>query len=240
MKSINFPIYNPFRIQYLSLISEKTCAEKTFKLLPLMAIRFEQSSKLLKSVRYYTRTFSSAPSTSISAVSPLNFAEKPEPTVEKPAVIKPSSSSLIDIHDHEKLFAPLSTTKLLRAAFNLHLAAVEPVVDLGTWVMNSKLVDVNLTKEIVFGTVRHTFYEHFCAGGSAPEAENCIRKANDTGLRGMLVYAVEHTDDNSECDQNLQGFLETVRTAKSLPPSSVSFYLIFHVYFFFFFRRKLQ
>lgn len=186
-----------------------------------MAIRF-QAPKLLKNLRYSARALNSASTTSISAVSPLNFDEKPEPTIEKPAVNR-LSPSVLDINDHEKLFSLLSTTKLIRAAVNLHLAAVEPLVDFGIWVMNSRLMDIDLAREVVMGTVRHSFYEHFCAGESTSEATDCIRKVNDAGLRGMLVYAVEHTDDASECEQNLQGFLQTAQAAKSLPPESVSF-----------------
>lgn len=191
-----------------------------------MAIRF-QAPKLLKNLRYFTRALNSASTTSISAVSPLNFDEKPEPTIEKPAANR-LGSSVLDINDHEKLFSLLSTTKLTRAAANLHLAAVEPLVDFGIWVMNSRLMDMDLAREVVMCTVRHSFYEHFCAGESAPEATDCVRRVNDAGLRGMLVYAVEHTDDVSECEQNLQGFLQTVQSAKSLPPESVSFFLLFN------------
>ncbi|CAN1241388.1 Proline dehydrogenase 2, mitochondrial [Linum perenne] len=39
----------------------------------------------------------------------------------------------------------------------------------------------------------------------------------------MLDFAVEYTPDNKACDRNLQGFLQTVDSAASLPPSSVSF-----------------
>ncbi|KAJ0041969.1 hypothetical protein Pint_18867 [Pistacia integerrima] len=182
-----------------------------------MAIRFSQPKPLHK-LRYLTRTLNSA-SSSISAVSPLNFAEKPEPTIEK----HDPFSSPLNIYDHEKLFSLISSAKLLRSVFNLNLAAVEPVVDLGKWVMNSRLMDIDITREAVTGLVRHTFYEHFCAGESSAEAERCVEKVNEAGLRGMLVYAVEHTDDENECDQNLRGFLQTVESAKTLAPSSVSF-----------------
>lgn len=90
--------------------------------------------------------------------------------------------------------------------------------------MNSKLMEVNLLREIVVRTVRHTFYEHFCAGENVEEAVRCVLKMNETaGLRGMLVYGVEHTDDNSACDQNLNRFLQTVESAGSLSLSSVRF-----------------
>ncbi|KAM1418108.1 hypothetical protein ACFX14_021422 [Malus domestica] len=41
----------------------------------------------------------------------------------------------------------------------------------------------------------------------------------------MLVYALEYADDNEACDRNLQGFLDTAESTKSLPPSSTLIYL---------------
>ncbi|XP_044467728.1 proline dehydrogenase 2, mitochondrial-like [Mangifera indica] len=185
-----------------------------------MAIRFLQP-KLLHNARSFTRPLSSA-SSSLTSVSPLNFAEKPDPTIEK----HDPCSSTLNTHDHQKLFRTISSAKLLRSLLNLNIAAVGPVVDLGLWVMNSRLMDIDISREIITGLVRHTFYEHFCAGESAAEAERCIEKINETGLRGMLFYSVEHTDDKNECDKNLRGFLQTAESAKSLDPSAVSFVVL--------------
>lgn len=95
-------------------------------------------------------------------------------------------------------------------------------MDAGTWVMNSRLMEVELAREMVLGVVKRSFYEHFCAGESGAEVERCIAKVNEAGLRAMLVYASEHTDVETECLNNLQGFLHTVKSVNSLPPSSVS------------------
>ncbi|KAM0972398.1 hypothetical protein ACFX1X_020434 [Malus domestica] len=38
-------------------------------------------------------------------------------------------------------------------------------------------------------------------------------------LRGMLVYALEYVGDNEAYDRNLQVFLDTAESIKSLPPS---------------------
>jgi proline dehydrogenase len=109
------------------------------------------------------------------------------------------------------------------------MAAMEPMVDFGTWVMKSKLMDMEVVRDIVMGFVRHTFYEHFCAGEDALGTQNTVQKLyrGGDGLRTMLVYAVEYASDNVSCDRNLEAFLQTVETAKSLPPSSVSFPLLF-------------
>lgn len=101
-------------------------------------------------------------------------------------------------------------------------------MDFGTWVMKSKLMDMEVVRDIVMGFVRHTFYEHFCAGEDALGTQNTVQKLyrGGDGLRTMLVYAVEYASDNVSCDRNLEAFLQTVETAKSLPPSSVSFVIV--------------
>ncbi|CAN1317854.1 Proline dehydrogenase 1, mitochondrial [Linum perenne] len=88
--------------------------------------------------------------------------------------------------------------------------------------MSSRLMDVEAVRGIVYGVVRRTFYEHFCAGETPAEAREKVREVNKAGLRAMLDFAVEYTCDNDACDRNLEGFLDTVDTATSLPPSSVS------------------
>ena len=191
-----------------------------------MATRF-LSSKLPKTLPSFScRLLNSASAASVTAVSPLNFDAKPEPTgaVEKqPTSLDQPTTTTLDLDDHRKLFASVSTFKLLRSSAILGLAANEPFVDFGMWVMNSRLMETSLMHDIILKTVKHTFFEHFCGGETTEEAGDCVRKIHEAGLRGMLVYAVEHTSDNAGCDRNLEGFLRTVGFAKSLPPSSVSF-----------------
>lgn len=77
-------------------------------------------------------------------------------------------------------------------------------------------------KDVVVGVIKHTFFEHFCAGESVEEAGRCVEKLWRSGLRGMLCYGLENADDNDSCDRNFEAFLHTIRTAGSLPRSSVS------------------
>ncbi|XP_075663786.1 proline dehydrogenase 2, mitochondrial-like [Castanea sativa] len=203
-----------------------------------MATRALSQKKLLKSLahRYFSpRPLNTAASASPSASSSIsiNLTEKPESILQNQlaalsANTNTNNSSYINLHDAEKLFSSVSTTKLLRATANLHLASMEPIVDLGMWVMNSKLMDMEVFRDIVLGFVKHTFYEHFCAGENALATENTVRSLNSggAGLRAMLVYAVEYASDNQSCDRNLEAFLDTVEIAKSLPPSSVSFIIV--------------
>ncbi|KAF4348099.1 hypothetical protein F8388_010049 [Cannabis sativa] len=179
---------------------------------------------LLKSLRYFSRPLNSAASSSAFSapgVPPLNFAEKSETSAVAVAdEFQTGSPGVFDVYNTEKLFSSIPTTRLLRASANLHVAAIEPVVDLGMWVMKSKLMETELVKNVVMETIRHTFYEHFCAGEDTAAAGKTILKLREAGLRGMLVYALEYAADNESCDRNLDGFLQTVESTKSLPPSS--------------------
>lgn len=207
-----------------------------------MASRVPRAN-LLKSFRHLTRPLNSAASSSAisaPAVPPLNFDEKPE--LSAVAVADESSPAVFDVNDFERLFSSISTTRLLRASANLHMAAIGPVVDLGMWLMKSKLMEMELVKSVVSETIRHTFYEHFCAGEDTAAAGRSILKLREAGLRGMLVYALEYASDNEACDRNLEGFLQTVESTKSLPPSSVSSRIqshsLFSLFIFFFYLNR--
>lgn len=172
--------------------------------------------RILKELRYNTTT------------KPLNSANPSlSPAVAPPLFDKPSShvqteTTVLNLEDSEKLFSSVSTLQLLRSSAVLHATAVGPMVDLGMWVMKSKLCQMEMLKNVVNATMRHTFYANFCAGDDAVAAGRSMRVLNDAGLRGMIVYGAEDAHDNEGCDRNLKGFLETVDVAKSLPPSSVS------------------
>ncbi|PON40576.1 Proline oxidase family [Parasponia andersonii] len=186
---------------------------------------------LLRSLRYVTRplnSVASSPAISAPAVPPLSFADKPEtsPAVATAEETAAGSATIFDVKDVEKLFESISTARLVRASANLHVAAMEPVVDLGMWVMNSKLMQTELVRSVVMETIRHTFYEHFCAGEDTVAAGRTVMRLREAGLRGMLVYAMEYATDNDACDRNLEGFLRTVESTKSLPPSSASFIIV--------------
>lgn len=179
-----------------------------------MATRVVVPPKHLKNLRNFTRPLSS----SSSSAAAVNQTAKPEPTFQKP-----HTTTSLGLDDAEKLFSSVSTSKLLRASANLHAAAIEPMVDVGTWVMQSKLMHVGVIRGAVLGALRHTFYEHFCAGQDAAAAGESVRWLHRCGLRAMLDYAVEYAGDNESCDRNLEAFLHTVESAITLPPSSVSF-----------------
>ncbi|KAB2613736.1 proline dehydrogenase 1 [Pyrus ussuriensis x Pyrus communis] len=181
------------------------------------------ASKLLKTIR----PVNSASSTTISAISqPIGHAEKaPHPTTTTTNADS-VTLSLSSFDDADKLFASVSTSRLLRAALNLHMVAVEPMVDVGMWVMRSRLMQTPLIKDVILGLIRSTIYDHFCAGEDAVAAGKSVMELNEAGLRGMLVYSLEYAGDNEACDRNLQGFLDTAESTKSLPPSSVSFIIV--------------
>ncbi|KAK7364958.1 hypothetical protein VNO80_13708 [Phaseolus coccineus] len=175
--------------------------------------------RILKKFRYNTATkpLNTVHPSLTPAIAPPAFFEKP------PSV---AAEAALGMEDAERLFASVSTGRLLRSAAVLHATAVGPMVDLGMWVMKSPLLQSGLPRDLVMSATRETFFSHFCAGEDAAGASKSIRVLNDAGLRSMLVYGVEDAHDNEGCDQNLNGFLHTVTVSKSLPPSSVSFVIV--------------
>ncbi|KAL0540609.1 hypothetical protein IC582_020618 [Cucumis melo] len=154
-----------------------------------------------------------------AASSPAAAFTAPPP----PLHLNPPSTPTVDFTDSRALFGSIPTSDLLHATATLHASAIGPVVDVGMWVMNSKLMDVELFRDVVLGTVKHTFYRHFCAGEDDTSVAKTVRRLHDVGLRSMLDYALEYADDEASCDRNLDGFLRTVEATKSLPSGSASF-----------------
>ncbi|KAM4123904.1 hypothetical protein ACB094_01G191900 [Castanea mollissima] len=199
-----------------------------------MAARVFPPKKLLKSFGncyFFSRPFNSSPSSpssSSSSISINHSTEKLGSIIEKQPQPTNTDTTSLNLHDVEKLFSSVPTTKLLRASANLHFAAMESMVDFGMWVMKSKLMDIEVFRDMVLGVVKHTFYEHFCGGEDALATGDTVRRLHrgGDGLRVMLDYAVECVSDNQSCDRNLEAFLHTVEIAKSLPPSSVSFVIV--------------
>ncbi|KAJ7971165.1 Proline dehydrogenase [Quillaja saponaria] len=183
--------------------------------------------RILKTFRQKTITtkpLNSAHPTLSATVAPFNFAEKPKPTFQKPTTN--DYDSLLNFNDVEKLFSFVPTTRLFLSSAILHASAVESMVDFGMWVMKSKLMEVEPFKGLILTAIKHTFYQHFCAGEDTTTACRTVQLLNDAGLRGMLVYAVEDATDNKGCDRNLQCFLDTIEASRSARPSSVSFNIV--------------
>ncbi|KAF5181142.1 Proline dehydrogenase 1 protein [Thalictrum thalictroides] len=165
--------------------------------------------------QHFNRFLNSSPSSLNAVTTPLNLTHQ----IEKPI----SNTSSLSLDDVERLFSSVSTTQLVRSLVNLHFASIDPIVDLGIWVMRSRLIETPICKEIILATVKHTFYEHFCAGENLNEASKTLQKLWDDGLRGILDYGLEDAIDNKSCDGNLNEFLKAVESTKMLPPCSVSY-----------------
>lgn len=182
-----------------------------------------QNYRLLKPLT----TLSSTTTPPSTIISPDTFSDKLTPTATtfggSGFGSGSGSASLLSFEDSKDLFASISTTKLLKSTLTLKMAAVEPVVDLGTWVINSKLMNVGVFKDVVMGFTKCTFYDHFVAGRNVNEAGETVKMLWDDGFRGMLDYGLEHVDDNDSCDRNSEAFINTVDSTNSLPATSVSF-----------------
>ncbi|KAK7273216.1 hypothetical protein RIF29_14265 [Crotalaria pallida] len=184
--------------------------------------------RILRNLRYNTATKplnSGHPSLSpAAALSPPSLLDQKPPSS---SVLPPAADlSALNFHDVEKLFSYIPTSKLVRSSAVLHATGIEPMVDLGMWVMRSKLMEMEGLRDVINAAIRGTFYDQFCAGEDAVTAGKSIGSLNNAGLRGMLVYGVEDAHDNEGCDRNQKGFLHTVDVSRSLPPSSVSFVIV--------------
>nr|GFB48733.1 proline dehydrogenase [Tanacetum cinerariifolium] len=122
-----------------------------------------------------------------------------------------------------KLSVTVSTGKLLHSAATLNASAFEPMVDLSIWVMNSRLMEFRLFRDVVMSTIKYTAYDHFVAGGDTVETSKTVLKLYDSGLRGMLDYGLEHATDNDSCDEATYQLIKTAESTRFLPPTSVSF-----------------
>ncbi|KAF3554394.1 hypothetical protein F2Q69_00016056 [Brassica cretica] len=136
---------------------------------------------------------------------------------------QPKTDVDLDLSDQARLFVSVPISDLVRSTAVLHATAIGPMVDFGSWVMSSKLMDATITRDLVLRFVKGTFYDHFCAGEDAAAAARRVRSVYESrGLKGMLVYGVEHAEDGGECENNIKKFIETVEAAKTLPTSHLS------------------
>ncbi|CAK8533311.1 unnamed protein product [Lathyrus sativus] len=182
--------------------------------------------KIVKNLRFQKTTKPlNSPRPATAAVAATLLEKQPQPATTTP---QPPSQSFfsLDLNNAEKLFSTVPTSTLIRSSAVLHATAVGPMVDVGIWALQSRLLQKGIMKDAVMAVTKKTFFEHFCAGEDAAAAGRSIRSVNDAGLRGMLVYGVEDAHDNDGCDRNLNAFLHTVDVSKSLPPSSVSFVIV--------------
>ncbi|KAJ8567177.1 hypothetical protein K7X08_019385 [Anisodus acutangulus] len=183
--------------------------------------------KVFRDLRCFTRRLNTAPT-----VTPMNFTGNHDATIVTTPTLLPADQlvspekKVINFDDVKELFTGVSTSKLIRSSLTLQMASIEPMVDLGIWVMNSKLMHMPIFREVIMGFVKNTFYEHFCAGKDLAEVRRTVTKLSNVGLKGMLDYGVEHATENESCDQSMKVFLQTAESTKSLPSSSVSFVVV--------------
>ncbi|KAL2346101.1 hypothetical protein Fmac_000101 [Flemingia macrophylla] len=145
-----------------------------------------------------------------------SLSPSPSPVLPQPtSVLRSAAADDLNFNDHHKLFSHLPTLDLLRSAAVLHATAIDPLVDFGTWLLRSNLMNVNSLREILLASLCHSFYNHFCIGEDVAATAKSIRALSRTGLRDMLVYRVKDTLDNHACDRNFHCFLHTVDVSRS-------------------------
>ncbi|XP_051117701.1 proline dehydrogenase 1, mitochondrial-like isoform X2 [Andrographis paniculata] len=147
----------------------------------------------------------------------LNFSERRTTT---------QFYSIVNLNDTKKLFASVPTKKLIKSTATLALCSKSYMVTLGTHVMNSKLMENRISKGIVLGVIKHTFYDHFCGGENLKEADLTVKRLAKSGLKAMLDYGLEHAVDEASCDSNLEEFLRTIESAKTATSDSPISYIV--------------
>lgn len=125
--------------------------------------------------------------------------------------------------DGQVLYSGMKSTELLSTLLNLHLVAYEPLVDLSIKVLKSPLMSYAVYRRPLLAMVKRTAFSHFCAGDGVAEASKTLQRMWELGLKSILDYSLEDAMDNSSCDRNLIGFMQTIQQTKQLPPGSVSF-----------------
>ncbi|KAI3861365.1 hypothetical protein MKX03_016180 [Papaver bracteatum] len=133
------------------------------------------------------------------------------------------NESILDLENGEKLFSSIKTSYLMKSLMNQYLVSYDPIVDIGIWVMKSRLMETMVFKSLILGVVKRTFYDHLCAGENLNEASKTLERLWNIGLKGIMDYGLEDANDNFSCDHNLSEFLKTIESTKFLPPSSVSY-----------------
>ncbi|KAI3455056.1 hypothetical protein Pfo_011719 [Paulownia fortunei] len=176
--------------------------------------------KLLHNLPYFSRRMNSTTSSSIATAPQPNSTGKPDPVSPKP---RTPNEPCINLDASKELFSSVSTPKLIKSTVTLHMASMDGMVDLGSWVMNSGLMKSPISRRMVLDSIKYTFYDHFCGGEDLWEADRTVKKLWDSGLRAMLDYGLEHAVDNWSCERNLEEFIRTIESTKSLPSSPVSF-----------------
>ncbi|KAI3976817.1 hypothetical protein MKX01_008675 [Papaver californicum] len=135
---------------------------------------------------------------------------------------KKRKEQILDLENGEKLFSSITTSYLMKSLMNQYLVSYDPIVDIGIWVMKSRLMETMVFKSLILGVVKHTFYDHFCAGENLNEASKTLESLWNVGLKGIMDYGLEDANDNFSCDRNLSEFLKTIESTRFFPPSSVS------------------
>ncbi|MCL7035930.1 hypothetical protein MKW94_019892 [Papaver nudicaule] len=187
-----------------------------------MAIRSTQKllGRLNKSINTSAAVITSTTESSSSV--PNSPREKKSVAETSTTGKKRANDQILDLENGEKLFSSIKTSYLMKSLMNQYLVSYDPIVDMGIWVMKSRLMETMVFKSLILGVVKHTFYDHFCAGENLDEASKTLEGLWDVGLKGIMDYGLEDANDNFSCDRNLSEFLKTIESTKFLPPSSVS------------------
>lgn len=133
-------------------------------------------------------------------------------------------TTTINTTETETLFAQIRTKQLVNTLAILQALSVESLVDVGSKLMQSESIQANrVARNLMMGAVEKTVYRHFCAGADKEEVGRTLSGLSDLGLKGILDYGSEDTEDEFGCQKNLEGFLKMVELRDEAEGSSISF-----------------
>ncbi|KAL3629521.1 hypothetical protein CASFOL_026743 [Castilleja foliolosa] len=150
----------------------------------------------------------------------------PDPVRRPDRASSAGADTVINLDDTESLFRPVSTRKLIRSLITLHMAGFGPMVDIGSKVMGSRLMENDFFRRAVLGFTEHSFYNYFCGGADLSAARRTAERLWESGLSAMLDYGLEHANDNESCDCGMEELVETINSSKGLQSCEVSFVVV--------------
>uniref|UniRef100_A0A0A9DHJ8 Proline dehydrogenase n=1 Tax=Arundo donax TaxID=35708 RepID=A0A0A9DHJ8_ARUDO len=154
-----------------------------------------------------------------SVLSTFAAAKLPEAVAAAVPLASSAERKVLEFEDTGRLFAGEPSSALVRTLAALQALSVGPLVDAATAALRSPVVAGSALGR---AAARATAYRHFCAGETADEAADVVRRLWRGGMGGILDYGIEDAEDGDACDRNAAGFIAAVDVAAALPPGSAS------------------
>ncbi|KAF5842605.1 FAD-linked oxidoreductase-like protein [Dunaliella salina] len=125
----------------------------------------------------------------LSSLVPPHLASHQQRSASSAAPLPSEKTYKLDFHDSQKAFGQSSTSELARAWLVFRLCGFKPFVQ-----NSEKLLSVSrklLGDKATYFLVRHTFFNHFCAGENRAEVQTRMERLKHNNIGAILDYAAE-------------------------------------------------